>query len=299
MTTELIAFSERPDLREPVMVVMLSGWIDASTAAASAMATLDSELGARTIGLFDRDTFIDYRARRPTMEIREGLNSRLVWADIELKTGRDRAGRDVLLLAGHEPDAAWNGFISCVATIAADFGVTTSVGLGAYPIATPHTRPSRLSCTTPSREVLERLPYLKNSVDVPAGMQAALEHGLVAKGVTAYGLWAQVPHYVSQMSYPAASVALLDGLREMTGIDVDTSAIRTEAVLQRSRLDDLVAGNDEHVAMVRQLEQIYDATAGSAPAPVPAPDAGPIDSEGLPSADELAAELEQFLREQG
>ncbi|MBJ7369029.1 MAG: hypothetical protein JHC65_11305, partial [Ilumatobacteraceae bacterium] len=54
-----------PDLHEPTLITMLSGWIDASGAAAAAMETLVSELSAEPLITFDADTFIDFRARRP------------------------------------------------------------------------------------------------------------------------------------------------------------------------------------------------------------------------------------------
>ena len=96
---------------------------------------------------FDDDTFIDYRARRPTMELRDGLNTDLVWPTIELRAGRSVDGRDILLLTGPEPDMAWHRFAAAVSDIAVELDVTQMVGFGAYPFATPHTRPPRLSCS--------------------------------------------------------------------------------------------------------------------------------------------------------
>ena len=168
-----------------------------------------NESAAHTIGVFDADTFIDYRARRPVMELREGVNSKMIWPSIEVRLGRDVAGHDVLLLTGHEPDSAWHLFCSATTEIALDLGVRMVVGLGAYPYGAPHTRPSRLSITAGSAELAASLPYLKNSVDVPAGVGAALEERFTEVGVPAVGLWAQVPHYVANLPYPGASVALL------------------------------------------------------------------------------------------
>ena len=306
MTDPVVELIEQPELRDPVLVVMLQGWIDASGAALAAMTALESETTARTIARFDRDTFIDYRARRPIMELREGVNSRLVWPEIELKAGLDGGGNDVLLLTGHEPDAAWTRFAEAVSALAGDLGVRMMVGLGAYPYAAPHTRPARLSCSAPDEQILESLEFLKSSVDVPAGMEAVLEHAFHGRSIPALGIWAQVPHYVSGMSYPAASAALLEGLHDASGVIIDVSSLRSEALLQRSRLDELVAGNDEHRSMVRQLEQIYDAQETSdttAPTSttmhpsshVPGP---PIEAGELPSVDELAAEVERYLRDQ-
>jgi hypothetical protein len=163
------------------------------------------------------------------------------------------------------------------------------VALGAYPFATPHTRAPRLSSSSPSADVVAGVPYLKNSVDVPAGMGAVLEHAFTDKGVPALGIWAQVPHYVSAMTYPAATLALLTGLHECTGLAVDAADIRQETIIQRQRLDQLVAGNDEHLSMVAQLEEMYDQTQDQ---PLS------LGMQDIPTGDELAAEFERFLRDQ-
>jgi hypothetical protein len=282
-----------PALESPVLVAMLTGWIDASGAAAAALAALEHQCRARPLATFDGDVFIDYRARRPTMELREGVNERLVWPDIELKVGRTESGDDLLLLSGPEPDAAWRRFADLVTGLTVDLGVRMAVVLGAYPFAAPHTRPSRLSMSSPSLDLVATVAFLKNSVDVPAGMGAVLEHAFAAKGVPALGIWAQVPHYLATMSHPAASVALLDGLAQVAGITVDRTALAAEAEIQRHRVDQLVGGNPEHRLMVEQLEAAYDA---SEPEVISAAFEQVAE---LPSADELAAEVERFLRDQG
>jgi hypothetical protein len=281
---------DAPALDEPVLVVMLTGWIDASGAAAAAMAALDKECHATSLVAFDDDVYIDYRARRPILELRDGVNTRLEWSVPELRVGRDGSGRDVLLLSGPEPDMKWHRFAGTIGDLAVELGVSKMAALGAYPFATPHTRPPHLSATSPSADVLTGLPFRTSSVDVPAGMAAALEHSVHERGIPAFGIWAQVPHYVASMSYPAASVALLDGLATATGVAIEASDLRREAVLQRERLDQLIEGNDEHQAMVTQFERMYDAAEQGQP------------GEGgleLRTGDEIAAEVERFLRDQG
>jgi hypothetical protein len=289
MSTPYTLIGELPTLERPVLVVCLNGWIDASGAAAAAMTTLEERCEARTIVSFDSDAFIDYRARRPTMELREGVNTRLVWNELEMKVGEDERGNAVLTLTGPEPDSQWKAFAAAVKELALQLGVYQMIGLGAYPFATPHTRASRLSCTTPSAEVAANVPFIKNSVDVPAGMGAVLEHALTEAGIPSLGIWVQVPHYVSAMSYPAASVALLEGLREVTGITMSFGSLAREADIQKARIDQLVGGNDEHLAMVQQLEAAYDTVVEQTLS---------LGQTDIPSGDELAAEFERFLRDQ-
>jgi hypothetical protein len=285
--------SPMPALDRPVLIVHLTGWIDASGAAAAALAAVDRGCGGTTLlATFDADRFIDYRARRPTMEIRDGVNSRLVWSQIELRHGTDAHGRNVVLLTGPEPDMQWRAFGDAVRDLAERLGVDRAVCLGAYPFATPHTRPTQVSCTSPSAELIAALPYDKGSVDVPAGMSSVLEHVLTSDGIPTVGLWARVPHYISAMGYPAASVALLEGLHAVSGVHAPMADLERDAAQQRRRIDQLISGNDDHEAMVRQLEGLYDNALAQAPS-----SSGDLPVEP-PDTDQLMAELERFLRDQ-
>jgi hypothetical protein len=282
--------TDEPMLHEPILVVMLTGWIDAAGAGAAAAAALSAECETSPILRFDDDTFIDYRARRPTMELRDGLNTDLVWATIELRAGRSPSGRDILVLTGPEPDMAWRRFAHAMADISEELGVTQMVAFGAYPFAAPHTRPARLSCSSPSTEVLANVTFARSSVDVPAGMAAALEHALHARKIPTLGLWVQVPHYVAAMAYPASSVALLDGFAEVTGITLAADGLRAEVEPQRQRIDESISDSAERESMLHQLEEIYDAAIEGEVTSGPELE--------MQSGDELADEIQRFLRDQ-
>ena len=281
------SYADLPRLSSPLLVVMLQGWIDASGAAHAAMQRLVKETGATTLVSFDSDEFLDFRARRPTMELRQGINTGLVWPSTELLLGRDINGKEILLLTGQEPDSKWNHFSEVVADLSRRLGVRKMIGLGAYPFATPHTRAVNLSCTSPSSDAIAALPYARSSVDVPGGIEAVLEHVLTGRGIPCVGVWAQVPHYVTSMPYPPATVALLSAVCDTGGVSLDVSEVRVEASAHRERLDALVAANPEHAELLSQLESAYDV-------------AHERDERAasIPSGDELAAQFEAYLREQ-
>ncbi|MEY5152028.1 MAG: hypothetical protein RLZZ551_577 [Actinomycetota bacterium] len=281
---------ELPTLHEPVLIVMLTGWIDASAAAFGAMEAIKKGTDAQRIVTFDPDSFIDYRVRRPMMELRDGKNNKLVWSAPEMYAGKDDNDRDVLILCGPEPDSAWLYFADVVGDLCLKLGVVKMFGIGAYPFAAPHTRPPQLSCTSPSEVALAEVPFIKSSADVPAGMESVLEHAMQERGIQALGLWGQVPHYVSAMPYPAASAALVGAVQMVAGLSIDVADLRAEAVLQRERIDKLVSGNTEHLQMVQQLETAFDEAVS----------AGNIiaDTQSSGSGDAIADEIESFLREQ-
>jgi hypothetical protein len=288
---------ELPTLNAPVLIVMLQGWIDAAGAANDAMSAIEHQMDPLPIATFDSDVFIDYRARRPTMEIREGRNTGVDWPTIDLHAGHDSRGRDILILHGHEPDSAWQRFAAAVRALATRLDVSMMIGLGAYPFPTPHTRPSNLSCTTPSVDLLTKYSFLRSTVDVPAGMAAVLEESLHDAGIPSIGLWAQVPQYLPGMTYPAASLALMRALTTISDLHFDTASLEQESVIQTERLNRMVARNSEHAEMVTKLEGAYDALM-SPQLPLPAIEERPMMSESdIPTPDELAAELEAFLRD--
>lgn len=285
---------ERPDVDSPVLLVVLDGWIDAGGAAARAVETIVAQHDTTHVATFDADTLLDFRARRPIMHLVDGVNTGLTWSTTELHATRAPNGTDVLLLTGVEPDHAWNAFADAVLGLSLELGCGMQVGIGAYPAAAPHTRPVQLSATASSDDLAARIGLVRGTVDVPAGIAALLEQRFAAMGLPAVGVWAQVPHYAAGMPYPAAAARLIDGVNLVAGTDFSADALTDDITGMRTRIDELVEPNPQHAAMLRQLEQVYDQTLEAMGG-----DESPLGAGELPSGDELAEELQRFLREQG
>ena len=282
---------QRPDLDRPALVLAPDGWIDAGLAGAGAMAVLMSGMPTELVATFDSDEFIDYRARRPISVMDDGVYQELNWPQIELRWGRDDEGHDVLVLVGPEPDSRWQAFSRAVAELAGTFGVGLLVGMAGFPAPVPHTRTAPLASSASSSELADSIGVVPGMLSVPAGILAALGDRLGGMGVPTIGLWARVPHYAAGLPYPDASIQLLEGLTKVTGVKVDASELREAAVETRRRLDELASNSAQHRTLVRQLESQFDAEAENESALA----AG---WANLPSGDELAAELEKFLRDQ-
>jgi predicted ATP-grasp superfamily ATP-dependent carboligase len=283
---DLYELHTRPDLVDPVLVVALEGWIDAGFGAGRAVEVLVGQTEGTHIATFDADTLLDFRARRPTMHLIDGVNTGLTWSTTELHALRSDNGTDVLLLTGVEPDHAWHRFADAVTDLALDLGVRMQMGFGAFPSGVPHTRPVSLSATASSDDLAASLGFMRGTIEVPAGVEAVIEQRIAAAGLPAVGVWAQVPHYTATMRYPAASARLIEALNQLAGTDFGIGDLPEEITETRDRIDSLIADNPEHVAMLRQLEQQADESTQA-------------QITDLPSGDDLAEELQQFLREQG
>ncbi|MHB1089073.1 MAG: proteasome assembly chaperone family protein [Acidimicrobiales bacterium] len=281
-----IIFLADPELNEPVLVVCLEGWIDAGLGASTAISTMLTSISTEILATFDTEYFIDQRARRPVARIVDGITTELTWPEIQLRYGRDGDGADILFLVGPEPDFHWSDFVDVVTDSAGRFDVRLVVGLGAFPAPTPHTRPVRVIATAPesSAHLLPLVGTVSGELEVPAGISAALELGFSEVDMDVVTLWARVPHYVASMSYPQAAAALIDGLARIAGLTLDASQLRASAEEARQRVDNLIVNNPDHTSMVEELEEAADETEGTSL------------GEELPSGEELAAELERFLR---
>ncbi|MEO6318777.1 MAG: PAC2 family protein [Acidimicrobiales bacterium] len=282
--SSLYSMIEQPELESPVLVMVLKGWIDAGLGADGAADVLLAELDHHTVARFDADALLDWRARRPTMRLVDGINTQLSWEETELSWSKDASGNDILLLLGNEPDHAWLAFSEQVIDLSLDLGTRMVVGLGAFPTPVPHTRPPLLAASASTVDLAQGL--LQNSVEVPSGVQGMIERRAALRGLPAIGLWAQVPHYVAAMPYPPASLALLQGANRVAGLDLPLGELPALAEASRGRIDELIAQNPEHTAMLHQLEEQADHQATST-------------EMSATSGDELAAELERFLRERG
>jgi hypothetical protein len=276
----------RPELESPVLVMAPEGWIDAGLGGAAALGTLLSSIETEVIATFDADELLDHRARRPIARIVDGVYEDLSWPEIELRAGQDGEGRDVLVLVGPEPDHQWRAFADAVAELAGLLGVRLLVGLGAFPAPVPHSRPGKLAATATSAELANQVGVVEGKLEVPAGVLVAIERRFAEVGIPAVGLWARVPHYAAGMPYPEASALLLEGLAQISGITVDPAPLRDAADATRAKLDELTANSVEHMAMLQRLEARVDAESSE------------LSGDDLPSGDELAAELERFLRDE-
>ena len=130
-------------------------------------------------------------------------------------------------------------------------------------------------------------------VRVPASAQTLLELRLGQSGHDAMGFVVHVPHYLAQSTYPQAAIAALRRLERVAGLELKIGELEGAAQEAARQIEEQVAGSPEVASLVQALEEQYDAfTRGIGRA-------GLLAATDLPTADELGAEFERFLAEQG
>jgi len=262
----------------PSLVAAFDGWVDAGSAATTALEHLVE--GAPVVARFDADVLFDYRARRPPLEIVDGRLTELTWPELVLRQVRV-AERDVLVLVGAEPDYRWRAFTAAVVELARALEVAEWISLGAIPAAVPHTRPVPIIGTEAAPGLLrgDISPGPAGVLRVPSALVSALELEISAVGIPALGYFAQVPHYVSG-PYATAAVELLRALGHHLGADLPAEELETESRELRTRLDTATGLDDTTRSYVERLEAMYD-------------------EQRLASGSDLISDIERFLRDQG
>lgn len=281
---------DRPSL--PTLVHTFQGFVDAGGGVRLAAAHLRDTCRTEVIATFDTDELIDYRARRPRMTFSSDHFTAVDSPSITLTRVFDNAGRDFLLLDGLEPDYQWNSFLAAIDVIVDEFELTHAVGLTAIPWPAPHTRPIGVTVHGNDPTLVAGRSAILGDIEVPGHMGALVEFHLGQRGLSSVGVTAQVPHYLVQFEYPRCAMVLIEGLIDVTGLDLSGIGLEDRAVKADDEVAEQLSGNEEFAAVVGALELQYDQMVEARSA-LTKPSSAP---QGVvPSGDEIAAQVEEFL----
>src|SRR4051794_4243969 len=274
------------------MVLVLDGFLDAGNAAAIAARRLVGESGGgRVVATFEVDEFHDYRARRPAMSFVRDHYEKYDAPRLVVRLLADRAESPYLLMHGPEPDNKWEAFAAAVRHVVEHLGISRVIGLGAVPMAVPHSRPIAITHHANNPELLAADSPWRGELRIPSSAQALLELRLGETGHDAMGFVAHIPHYLAQLDFPEASVALLEHVERAAGIAVDLTRLRDAARERDEEIATYLSANTEVLEVVQALEQQYDAFAraeqeGSSLL---------AEDEPIPTGEEIGRQFEQFL----
>jgi len=279
--------------RPPVLLYAFSGFVDAGSGVRIAAEHLLEHLEHSLVATFDVDELLDFRARRPRMTF---MVDHFATADIpriEVHDVKDGVGRHFLLMTGPEPDYQWTRFLAAVDLIVRRFGVRLAVGMTAIPWPIPHTRPLGVMVHGSEPALLDGHVPALGEIEVPGHVAAMLEFHLGQQGMPSMGITAQVPHYLVQFEFPRAAETLLAAVGKVTELALPATGLEPAAQRADAQVAEQLAGNEEFATVVAALEQQYDQMATLASGA--AGSLSDLVDGHMPTGDEIAAQVEQFL----
>lgn len=274
----------------PVLLHNLTGFLDAGSAGRLAVEQILGTLDHRVLATFDIDAMFDYRSRRPRMTFLSDHYDQIDLPELLLHEVRDAEGTRFLVLHGPEPDFAWQRFTDAVVSLVDRLDVSLTIGAHAVPWPAPHTRPVGITAHATDQGLIGDRTSWVGALEVPGHIAGLLELRLGATGHPAMGYTAHVPHYLSAVDYPSAAVALLEAVMSSTGLSLPIDALRESAARADREIATQVSASADNSEAVQALEVQYDAFVGQQGLPLLGEGEG-----GLPTGDEIAAQVELFL----
>ena len=270
-------------LRNPVLLVALRGLFDIGGVATSALDWMIKERDYIVVADIDPDPFFDFTQERPEVYLDEDGQRQLRWAENEFLVIRYPEGvRDIVVLNGVEPHVNWKTFTSCIVEVARRLRCSLVVSLGAAAEQVPHTRVPFVVGSTTNDDLAQRLGLTRPQYQGPTGVAGVLLEALDSANITNVSLRVGVPHYLMNAQHPKSAAALLQHLQHVLGIPTDHQQLVDEIGRWQELHDAAVEGDPQAATYVSMLERSHDQRSESQ----------------LPSGDDLAAELQEFLRDQ-
>ena len=277
------AFEMLTPVNRPIMVIALRGLFDIAEVATDAIDTLTTDRVAPIVASIDPDPFFDFTQERPQVEFDDSDVRQILWPLNEFRIARFPGGaHDLVLLAGVEPHLRYVTFADAIITVARTLGCEMVVTLGAAPEAIPHTRPAHVVGSSTNDGLVRALGLSRPQYQGVTGLVGVLQERLDTTGIPAVSLRVGVPHYLGNAKHPQSSAALLAHLEHVLGVPTGHAMLAEDAMRWRSLHDEAVAEDDQAAPYVMMLEHDYDRRVEAA----------------MPTGDDLAAELERFLRDQ-
>jgi len=284
--------NEPEGLRRPVLIMAWSGWNDAAESATSAVRYLATAFHAERFADIEPEEFYHFGLSRPYVRFKAGSETEreIVWPATEFSIAQTpELGRDFIVGVSAEPHLKWKTYCEAVLELARRCDVALVLTLGALLAEVPHTRPVRLVGGASDPELAARLAVRPTRYEGPTGIVGVLNTICRERGLATGSLWANVPHYISGIENPKATLALVRRVLPLLGATLDLSDLDDAVKQFDQNLAEIVSQNAKIAAYIKKLES-RDVEEASAVEPGRTSD--------LPPASELVAEIEQFLRQQ-
>jgi proteasome assembly chaperone (PAC2) family protein len=269
-----------------------AGWNDAAEAATTAARYLATGFRAEKFADIDPEDFYHFGLNRPYVRFKAGSSTEreVVWPFTEFSVAQSPAlPRDVIVGVASEPHLRWKTYCDAILRLAGACEATLVLTLGALLAEVAHTRPIRLVGGASDPELAAVLGIRPTKYEGPTGIVGVLNTVCRDRGMPTASLWANVPHYISGIENPKATLALVRRVLTVLGARLDLSDLEDAGRQFDQNLAEIVAQNAKIRGYLTRLESRKDDDEESTSAGA---------TSDLPPASELVEEIEQFLRRQ-
>ena len=285
-----LSFMTVPTLNRPILVLAFAGWNDAGDSATFAAKFLSQRLGAHKFASLDPETFYNFVEKRPQVRLRNNERE-ILWPANEFSYARDaRLVQDVIVGIGVEPHLRWRAYIDSILQVVQQCQVELVVTLGALLADVAYSRPVRITGSASDLALAQRLHLSTSRYEGPTGIVGTLNDACKRQGLPAITIWANVPHYITASPNIKAALVLVRRVFTLLDFSADLNDLESAASDFDRRVANVLASDAKVAEYVRRLEERDEDEDEE--------EEYPGNTDALPSGEDLARELEEFLREQ-
>jgi predicted ATP-grasp superfamily ATP-dependent carboligase len=148
----------------------------------------------------------------------------------------------------------------------------------------------RITGSASDPALARRLHLSTSRYEGPTGIVGTLNDACKRQGLPAISIWANVPHYIAASPNVKAALVLVRRVFTLLDFSADLSDLETAASDFDRQVAKVLASDAKVAEYVRRLEEREEDDEED--------EEYPANTDALPSGEELAQELEDFLREQ-
>src|SRR5262245_2313480 len=247
MATDPLTFLDKTEgLRRPLIILAFAGWNDAAESATAAAKYLGQVWPSRPLASIDPEEFYHFGLSRPYVRFKAGSRTdrEIIWPATEFSLAQPPAiDRDIIVGVAIEPHLRWRTYCDAVLRLARACSTSLVLTLGALLAEVPHTRPVRLNGSAYDPELSARLGLRPTRYEGPTGIVGVLNTAGQEQGVPVATLWANVPHYISGIENPKASMALVRRVLALINAEADLSDLEASTRQLDQHLEEIVSQN--------------------------------------------------------
>ncbi|MBN1805551.1 MAG: PAC2 family protein [Sedimentisphaerales bacterium] len=266
MSSEKLKIYERPNFKNPRLLLGFSGWMDGGDVSTGTIKCFIEKLGARKFAEVEPEGFYLYNFPgsmemtalfRPYTLIQDGL---IKTFEIPPDAFYYSQENDLILFSGKEPNLNWEEFAECIFSLCERFAVEMIYFIGSVAGLVPHTREPRLFCSISHAELRETFQHYGvkfTNYEGPASIVTYLTARCSDRGLKMVSFVATIPAYV-QGSNPKCIEAVTRRLVGMLDLQVRFDDLRLVSDEFEKKLSDIVQEQPELESNIQKLEEDYD-----------------------------------------
>jgi proteasome assembly chaperone (PAC2) family protein len=258
LARQLLSWTSRPTLNEPILVAGFLGWSNAGNVSGDTVTYLLETLEPDCIASLSDEPFMNYALDRPVAQIGGGLIQSIESTRTEIHGwSNDEGDNDLVVLLGNEPHCMWRSYVDVLLELCDSLGIKRVITIGGVQDAVSHTGPVVISAVATDEGTLTALRAVDPTIQPadyygPISVHSFLIQRCAEAGISGVSLWGHVPAYLQKN--PRLVASLVRVLNSIVGMRCPVGELDRESLDMERRIQEAIHKDPELRKFVDTVE---------------------------------------------